>query len=55
MHIPVTVEIFSFTHLYLFCIHLFVCIIMPCVAVLYTYLEETCKKKYLCFLHASTF
>ena len=47
MHIPDTVEIFSLSHLYLFCIHLFVRIFMPCVTVLYTYLEKTCKKEYL--------
>lgn len=46
-HIPDTAEIFSLGHLYLFCIHLFVCIFMPYVTVLYTYLKETCKKKRL--------
>jgi len=47
MHIPHTFEIFSLSHLYLFCIHLFVCIFVACVAGLYTYLEETCKKIHL--------
>lgn len=47
MHIPDTGQICSLSHLYLFCTHLFVCTFMPCVAVLYTYLEETCKKKCL--------